>query len=66
MSANILVFSHRFFAITDDSDRYAIPRVPIGNYTLMIWSELGTSEPRRVTVTDGVVSEVDFQVSRQP
>ena len=66
MSANILVFSHRFFAITDDSDRYAIPRVPVGNYTLMIWSELGTSEPRRVTVTDGVVSEVDFQVNRQP
>jgi plastocyanin len=66
MSANILVFSHRFFALTDDSDHYAIPRVPAGNYTLMIWSELGTAEPRRVAVTDGVVSEVDFQVNRLP
>ncbi len=53
MSGYILVFSHRYFAVTDADGRYAIPRVPAGTYTLMLWSELGTAEPRRVTVTDG-------------
>jgi plastocyanin len=66
MSGYILVFSHRYFAVTDAEGRYAIPRVPAGTYTLMLWSELGATEPRRVTVTDGTIAEVDFQVGRVP
>ena len=34
MSAYILVFSHPFFAVTDDDGRYAIAGVPPGTYTL--------------------------------
>jgi plastocyanin len=66
MSGYILVFSHRYFAVTDAEGRYAIPRVPPGTYTLMLWSELGTAEARRLTVTEGTVAEVDFQVGRAP
>jgi plastocyanin len=64
MSGYILVFSHRYFAVTDVDGRYAIPRVPPGTYTLVVWSELGTPEPRRVTVAEGAIAEVDFQVGR--
>jgi plastocyanin len=66
MSANILVFSHRFFALTDDLGRYAIPNVPPGSYTVMVWSELGSAEPQHVTVAEGAVNEVDFQVGHVP
>jgi plastocyanin len=66
MSAYILVFSHPFFAVTDAEGRYAIPNVPPGNYRLMIWSELGQAAPRNIVVSDGVATEADFRVSRQP
>lgn len=66
MSGYILVFSHRFFALTDDQGRYAIPNVPAGSYTLMVWSELGHAEPKHITVSDGAVAEADFQIGRLP
>jgi hypothetical protein len=62
MSANILVFSHPYFSTTDTEGRYSITGVPAGTYTLMVWSELGTAEPRRVSVTDGATAEIDFEV----
>jgi hypothetical protein len=64
MSAYILVFSHPYFAMTDAGGRYAIGGVPPGSYTLIVWSELGTAEPRRVTITEGAATEVDFDVRR--
>ena len=35
MSAFVLVFAHRFFAVTDDDGRYRIENVPPGTYTVM-------------------------------
>jgi len=64
MSAYILVFSHPFFAATDDDGRYAISAVPAGTYTLLVWSELGRAEPRTVTVGDGESVDADFRVAR--
>jgi plastocyanin len=64
MSGFILVFSHPYFNVTDVDGRYAIPNVPPGTYTLMLWTELGTAEPRRISVAEGAVAEVDFQVGR--
>lgn len=64
MSAHIWVFSHQFFSVTDTDDRYLIANVPAGSYTLMLWSELGGAEPRRVAVTNGSTTDVDFQVGR--
>lgn len=66
MSAYILVFTHPFFAVSDAEGRYDIPAVPAGTYTLMVWSELGTAAPRRVTVPEGGTVEADFQVGREP
>lgn len=66
MRGYILVFSHPFFAMTDDDGRYTIGGIPPGTYMLMVWSELGHSEPRRIQVTDGGVTEASFQIGRQP
>jgi plastocyanin len=63
MNAFILVFSHRFFGITDDAGRYAIEGVPPGNYTMLAWYEGSVRDQRAVTVTpDARVVEADFAV----
>jgi hypothetical protein len=63
MNAFILVFSHRFFGITDDAGRYAIEGVPPGSYTMLAWYEGAVRDQRAVTVTpDARVVEADFAV----
>ena len=64
MSAYVLVFSHPFFAVTDDTGRYEIDNVPPGTYTLLVWSELGRATARKISVTDSGITEADFQVER--
>ena len=64
MSAYILVFNHPFFALTEPDGRYSIARVPPGTYTLRVWSELGTVEPKHIVVSDGEVAEMNFFVGR--
>jgi hypothetical protein len=66
MSAYILVFSHPYFAVTDVDGSYEIPNVPAGSYSVVVWSELGNAEPRRVVVSDGPMAEIDFHVGRTP
>jgi len=66
MSAYVLVFSHPFFAITDEEGRYTIADVPAGTYQLDVWSELGRAAPLRITVADGQVTDANFAVGRTP
>jgi len=66
MSGYIFVFGHPYFAVTDSEERYIIPRVPAGTYTLVVWSELGTAPAKKITVTDNAVTEADFQIGRLP
>lgn len=55
MSAFILVFAHRFFAVTDEEGRYHIDGVPPGTYTLVVWNEMERGDPpkRSVTIAEG-------------
>ncbi|HET7698799.1 MAG TPA: carboxypeptidase regulatory-like domain-containing protein [Vicinamibacterales bacterium] len=53
MSAFILVFAHRYFAVTDDDGRYRIEGVPPGTYTLAVWNETLSGEPPRRQVAIG-------------
>ena len=63
MSAFILVFSHRYFAVTGADGRYQIGRVPPGRYTLVAWNEGSVRESRQIVMPDeqGVV-EADFSL----
>ncbi len=62
MNAYILVFSHPFFALTDDSGRYRIDSVPAGAYNVIAWNEGRASDPKSVTVPGGSATELDFEV----
>ena len=64
MSAYILVFSHPFFAVTDDDGRYSIGGVPPGTYTLLVWSELGHADNKEISLGEGETIEADFRVTR--
>ena len=64
MSAYILVFSHRYFAVTDEEGRYRIPNVPAGTYTVVAWHEAMTPVSKRVTVGDGTDADIPFVLGR--
>ena len=65
MSAFILVFSHRYFAITDEEGRYRIDNIPPGSYTVVAWHESLPAETRRVTVPDGGETDLNFTLVRK-
>ncbi len=65
MSAFILVFAHRFFAVTDDEGRYRLDNVPPGTYTVVVWNETvrGDAPKRTITVPDaGGDVDADFTI----
>lgn len=62
MSAFILVFAHRYFAVTDEAGRYRIDGVPPGGYTVMTWNESAPLDSQRVVVPDAG-GEVELNVS---
>ena len=65
MSAFVLVFAHRFFAVTDNEGRYRIERVPPGIYTVIRWHELFDPQARSVVVpAGGGEVELSFSTNR--
>lgn len=61
MNAFILVFSHRFFSMSDADGRFQIDGVPPGTYTLVAWIEGVIRDSRSITVTSETRSvETDF------
>jgi plastocyanin len=63
MSAYILVFAHRYFAVTDAAGRYELSRVPPGAYTLTVWHEGEVRDTRAVVIPEsGGVVDADFLV----
>ncbi len=63
MSAYILVFAHRYYAITDPAGRYQMSQVPPGAYTLNVWHEGEVRETRAVVVPEaGGTTVADFVV----
>lgn len=63
MSAFILVFGHRFFALTDQDGRYQINGIPPGTYTIDAWHEGETRDTRSITIPNqGGAVEANFTV----
>jgi plastocyanin len=63
MSAYILVFAHRFFAVTDAEGRYRIDGVPPGAYALAVWNDGAVRDRRELRVSGpGDQVEQDFVV----
>ena len=65
MSAYILVFSHRFFAVTDDDGRYRLDNLPPGTYTVTVWNETvhGELPSKIVTIGEnGGEVDADFRI----
>jgi plastocyanin len=63
MNAFILVFNHRFFAVTDPQGRYEISGVPPGTYTLSAWYEGSVRDQRTVTISgESRQGDIDFTI----
>jgi plastocyanin len=62
MNAFILVFAHRFFAVTDQNGRYRIDQIPPGTYRVTAWYEGIALETERVTIPAGATADLDFRL----
>jgi plastocyanin len=62
MSAFILVFAHRYFAMTDEEGLYRIESVPPGTYTVMTWNESAPLDSARVVIPEAG-GEVEHNVA---
>jgi plastocyanin len=62
MSAFILVFAHRFFAVTGAEGRYGIAGIAPGSFTLVVWNDGAVRSRREVRVEAGEALEQDFVV----
>ena len=63
MSAYILVFGHRFFAVTDEEGGYRIEGVPPGTYNVVVWHELFESASQPIQIPEnGNDVELNFSL----
>ena len=60
MSAFVLVFAHRYFAVTQPDGSYRLDDVPPGNYTVVAWHEGEPRATRTIEVRPGEPVELDF------
>ena len=64
MNANIHVFDHRYFAVTDAAGGFELAGLPAGRHTLVFRHELFGDVERTVDVADGAVVETAVKYER--
>ena len=62
MSATVYVLSNPFFASPSEDHRYVIDDVPEGDYTIVGWHERIVPITKRIHVTAGQTTPVDFNI----
>jgi plastocyanin len=63
MSAFVLVFSHPFYATSDEDGRYRIDNIPPGSYTVAAWYEGADRDSRPISIpSQGGPVDLDFVV----
>jgi len=62
MSAIVLVLANPFFASPEDDHHFAIDDVPEGDYTIVGWHERIKPITRRIHVSAGQTTSVDFDI----
>lgn len=60
MNAYVGVLEHPFFAVTDTSGRFALPKLPPGTYTIEIWHERFGTQTQQVTVAANETTDLTF------
>lgn len=65
MSAWVVVRQNPYFSITDEDGHFEIKDVPAGTYTLAVWNEKLSAEPQQITVKEGEITEVSFDLTRK-
>ena len=66
MSAFILVFAHRYFAVTEPDGSFRLDNVPPGTYSVFVWNEAMPLESKRVTIPEsGGEVELNFSINRR-
>lgn len=63
MTAFIGVVNNPYFAVTGERGTFEIPNVPPGTYTVQAWQEAYGPVTKKVTVTAGGVTNLDFTYS---
>jgi plastocyanin len=61
MKANVRVFSHPWFAVTDKNGSFEIRNVPSGSFTLAAWQEKYGVLRQSVKIDDGKVTGANFR-----
>ena len=64
MRAYVVVLDTPYFAVTDAAGRFAIPAVPPGRYTLVVWHEAKDGLERSVTVEAGRPLTLELRIER--
>jgi RNA polymerase sigma factor (sigma-70 family) len=68
MRGCVWTFTHPYFAVTDESGRFKMPRVPVGNWRMVVWHEKpGYRMPegrigKTITVTSPSSGDLDLEV----
>lgn len=60
MMTHCRVFSHPYFAVTDEDGRFTIPHLPPGQYTVQAWHEQLGEKTLTVTIGQQEKKEVQF------
>jgi plastocyanin len=66
MSASVLVLSNPYFASPGGDRHYVIDDVPEGDYTIVGWHDRASPVVKRVHVTAGQTSTIDFNIPVPP